>query len=80
MNSLMDYSPLIMLLLATSFGMWAGVVAFFAHAFRSDLQKMSKENTAALRDIAHKHEKESEKLNEYILQTEQRLILLENTE
>jgi len=56
-------------LLALAFGCWAGVVAYLGHGIRSDL-----------RGIAHDLRRESEKLNEYIVQTETRLALLESTD
>ena len=54
-------------LLSVAFGMWAGVVAWIGNGIRNDIRGMASE----LKD-------ESKKLNQYIVQTETRLAVLEN--
>ena len=54
-------------LLAISFTAWGGIVAYFAHGIRTDL-----------RGIARNLADEAEKLNQYIVQTEARLAVLED--
>ena len=54
-------------LLALAFGAWAGVVGFIGHGIRSDLRAIGQD----LKD-------ESRRLNQYIVQTEKRLVLIED--
>ena len=53
--------------LGLAFGAWAGVVGWLGHGIRNDLQGIRS-------DLA----KESQKLNQYIVQTESRLAVLED--
>lgn len=63
----MDTASLLTLALTTAFGAWAAVVAWGV-----------KRITGQLENIAHDLKAESEKLNEYIVQTERRLAVLED--
>ena len=54
-------------LLALAFGAWAGVVGFIGHGIRTDLKEIGK-------DL----KQESQRLNKYIVQTEKRLVLIED--
>jgi len=53
-------------LLAVAFGMWSGVVLFIGQGIRRDI-----------REIGADLKQESRRLNEYIVQTETRLAVLE---
>ena len=54
-------------ILALAFGAWAGVVGWLGHGIRSDLK-----------GIRGDLQTESAKLNQYIVQTESRLAVLED--
>jgi hypothetical protein len=54
-------------ILALAFGAWAGVVGWLGHGIRNDLRGIRS-------DLAL----ESQKLNQYIVQTESRLAVLED--
>ena len=63
----MAQNEIIIAVLSVAFGLWAGVVAYIGNGIRSDL-----------RIIAERMQRESEKLNQYIVQTEKRLAVLED--
>lgn len=63
----MDPSEIVSALFAVAFGCWAGVVGYIGSGIRSDIKEMAR----AMRD-------ESRKLNEYIVQTETRIAVLES--
>jgi len=63
----MEQHELIIAVLSVAFGLWAGVVGYIGNGIRSDL-----------RIIADRMQRESEKLNQYIVQTEKRLAVLED--
>lgn len=54
-------------ILGLAFGAWAGVVGWLGHGIRTDLKTIAKDMRA-----------ESEKLNQYIVQTESRLSVVED--
>ena len=60
--------------LTAAFTAWAGVVAFIGKRFLAGLA----EATAEMRLIRGDLKNEAEKLNEYIIQTESRLAVLED--
>lgn len=63
----MELDTIIPLALTAAFTAWAGVVAYGVKGIRSDLQ-----------GISFRLDRESEKLNQYIVQTESRLAVLED--
>ena len=63
----MDTTAILTLALTTAFGAWAAVVAWGVSRITGQLEK-----------IGIKLDRESERLNEYIVQTERRLAVLED--
>lgn len=63
----MEVNDILTALFAIAFGCWAGVVAYIGAGIRTDIRTMASEMR-----------QESVKLNEYIVQTESRLAVLES--
>ena len=62
----MEPSELATSLFAIAFGLWAGIVGWIGAGIRADIKEMAKAMQA-----------ESRKLNQYIVQTETRLAVIE---
>ena len=63
----MDPSELFLASLSLAFGLWAGVVAYIGNGIRADLKQISADM-----------KQESQRLNQYIVQTEKRLAVIED--
>lgn len=70
----LNAGEIIMSLLALGFAAWAGVVGWIGHGFRKDFGDIRGELKGVRADI----QKEGEKLNRYIIQTEARLSVIED--